>query len=124
MIEDRGKNPGSPAAARKLSRPRPDRAKKRSSRARSPARKVKTSIAMNSAAIFAGYGSLAGERLISKFFIITISLLSMSIQYTDFPFTKFYPLLTSAAELFRAWIVRRPEPGISDAKMHSNRGRQ
>jgi len=46
IIEIAAKNPGSPAAARKLSRPRPARAKKRSSRAR----KVKTSIAIDSAA--------------------------------------------------------------------------
>ncbi len=45
-------------------------------------------------------------------------------HYNDFPFVNLYPLPTSAAELSRGWNVRHPEPGISDAKMHSNRGRQ
>ena len=81
MIEDRAKNPGCPAAARKLSRPRPDRAKKRSSLAGFPARKVKTSIAIDSAAALVSCGRLAGEGLKSKFCIITISLSSISIRY-------------------------------------------
>ncbi|MGB8902068.1 MAG: hypothetical protein WCC90_23720 [Methylocella sp.] len=81
-------------------------------------------IAIDSAAALVSCGGLAGEELKSNFSTITISLSSISIRYTDFPFVKFYLLLTSAAELSRAWIVRRPEPGISDAKTYSNRGRQ
>jgi hypothetical protein len=81
MIEDPAKNPGSPAAARKLSRPRPDRARKRSRRAGFPARKVKTSIAIDSAAALVSCGRLAGDGLKSKFSILTISLSSISIHY-------------------------------------------
>jgi len=46
------------------------------------------------------------------------------LHYNDFPFVNVSPLLTSVAALSRAWIVGCPEPGISDAKEHSNRGRQ
>jgi hypothetical protein len=50
MVNTAAKKPGSFAAARRLSSPRPERAKNRSSRAGSSAKKPKTSIAMDSAA--------------------------------------------------------------------------
>jgi hypothetical protein len=42
------------------------------------------------------------------------------LHYNGFPFVNFYPLITAAAELSRAWS-RRKEPGDCNAEVHFDR---